>query len=310
MEKPLLPPPLVLIVGILAVSVSAVLIRFAQGDAPALVIAAGRTTIASLLLLPFCLGWRRDELRHMSRTDWRLALLAGALLGVHFASWISSLAFTTVASSTVLVTTAPLWVGIASPFLLKERVSRSLIAGIFLALVGSAIIALWDLGGGADNGSRPLLGNFLALVGAWMASIYLIIGRRLRAHLSLLTYATVVYGTAALFLLAAVGLSGYPLLGYEPRTLGLFLLMALGPQLLGHSSFNWALAFLPASYVAVTLVSEPIGSSLLAYFFFQEKPGIGTWIGGGLIILGLLVASIRTDQPQTGSHALNEQQHH
>lgn len=297
MKKHLLPPPLVLAVGILAVSVSAILIRFAQGDAPSLVIAAGRTTIASLLLLPFCLGWRRAELRRMSRTEWRLALLAGALLGVHFASWISSLAYTTVASSTVLVTTSPLWVGIASPFLLKEKLSRSLVAGIALALVGSAIIALWDVGGGSNGGSRPLLGNFLALVGAWMAAIYLIIGRRLRAHLSLLTYTTVVYGTAALFLLAAVILSGYPLIGYEPRTLALFLLMALGPQLLGHSSFNWALAFLPASYVAVTLVSEPIGSSLLAYLFFQEKPGTGVWIGGSLIILGLLVASLRPSRP-------------
>lgn len=297
MKKHLLPPPLVLAVGILAVSVSAILIRFAQGDAPSLVIAAGRTTIASLLLLPFCLGWRRAELRRMSRTEWRLALLAGALLGVHFASWISSLAYTTVASSTVLVTTSPLWVGIASPFLLKEKLSRSLVAGIALALVGSAIIALWDVGGGGNGGSRPLLGNFLALVGAWMAAIYLIIGRRLRAHLSLLTYTTVVYGTAALFLLAAVILSGYPLIGYEPRTLALFLLMALGPQLLGHSSFNWALAFLPASYVAVTLVSEPIGSSLLAYLFFQEKPGTGVWIGGSLIILGLLVASLRPSRP-------------
>lgn len=299
MKKHLLPPPLVLAVGILAVSVSAILIRFAQGDAPSLVIAAGRTTIASLLLLPFCLGWRRAELRRMSRTEWRLALLAGALLGVHFASWISSLAYTTVASSTVLVTTSPLWVGIASPFLLKEKLSRSLVAGIALALVGSAIIALWDVGGGSNGGSRPLLGNFLALVGAWMAAIYLIIGRRLRAHLSLLTYTTVVYGTAALFLLAAVILSGYPLIGYEPRTLALFLLMALGPQLLGHSSFNWALAFLPASYVAVTLVSEPIGSSLLAYLFFQEKPGTGVWIGGSLIILGLLVASLRRGAPIT-----------
>lgn len=299
MKKHLLPPPLVLVVGILAVSVSAILIRFAQGDAPSLVIAAGRTTIASLLLLPFCLGWRRAELQRMSRTEWRLALLAGALLGVHFASWISSLAYTTVASSTVLVTTSPLWVGIASPFLLKEKMSRSLIAGIALALAGSAIIALWDVSGGGGGGSRPLLGNFLALVGAWMAAIYLIIGRRLRAHLSLLTYTTVVYGTAALFLLAAVILSGYPLIGYEPRTLALFLLMALGPQLLGHSSFNWALAFLPASYVAVTLVSEPIGSSLLAYLFFQEKPGTGVWIGGSLIILGLLAASLRRDAPIT-----------
>lgn len=279
-------------VGILAVSISAVLIRFAQDDAPSLVIAASRMTIASLLLLPFCLQRRRAELRRMRRTDWLLALLAGALLGVHFASWISSLAFTTVASSTVLVTTSPLWVGMASPFLLHEHVPRPLKIGIGLALVGSAIIAFLDTGG-SHSGSQPLWGNFLALVGAWMAAVYFIIGRRLRVHVSLLTYTTVVYGTAALFLLLMTAVRGYSLLGYQPGTYLLFLLMALGPQLVGHSSFNWALGFLPASYVAITLVSEPIGSSLLAFLFFREVPGLGTWIGGGLIIAGILIASIR-----------------
>ena len=295
MKNPPLSPYLVLAVGILAVSISAILIRFAQGDAPSLVIATGRTTIASLLLLPFCLRLRREELRRLRRGDWLLVLLAGGVLGVHFASWISSLAFTTVASSTVLVTTSPLWVGMASPFLLQERVPRALKIGIGLALVGSAIIALLDKGGGS-SGSQPLWGNFLALVGAWMAAAYFIIGRRLRAHVSLLTYTTVVYGTAALFLLVMTALRGYPLLGYAPGTYVLFLLMALGPQLVGHSSFNWALGFLPASYVAITLVSEPIGSSLLAFFIFGEAPGWNTWVGGGLIIAGILVATIH---PQT-----------
>ncbi len=291
MNRPRIPPPLVLLIGVLAVSVSAVLIRFAQEETPSAVIAAGRTTIASLLLLPACLGRRRAELARMTRGDWALALLSGLFLGLHFASWISSLAYTTVASSTVLVTTSPLWVGLAAPFLLGERLGRRLKVGIGLALAGSVVIALWDVAGGPAPGQRPWLGNGLALIGAVTAAAYLLIGRRLRTHLSLLTYTTVVYGASALVLLLVVAAGGHRLLGYPPRIYLLLLLMALGPQLLGHSSFNWALGFLPASFVAVTIISEPIGASLLAFLILGEVPGAGTLVGGALILAGIVAAS-------------------
>lgn len=287
-------PVVVLCAGILAISTSAVLARFAQESAPSLVIAAGRTTFASLILLPFCLSRRRAELWRMSRQDWGLALLSGGVLGIHFASWIASLEYTTVATSTVLVSTVPLWVGLGAPFVLQEAMSRPLKLGIGLALIGSVIIAFWGTGQEATVGANPLLGNGLAVIGAVAAAIYFLIGRHLRQHLSLLSYATVVYGTSALFLLGMVAVQGESLGGYGWQTYGLLLLMALLPQLLGHSSFNWALGFLPASYVAVTVISEPIGATLLALFFFGEIPGVGTLIGGVLILAGIFVASQRS----------------
>jgi drug/metabolite transporter (DMT)-like permease len=293
-------------VGVLAVSISSILIRFAQGEAPSLTIAAGRTAFASLILLPLCLRWRRDELRLMTRGEWGLAFLSGAFLGLHFASWISSLAYTSVASSTVLVTTSPLWVGLASPFLLGERVPRPLRIGIALAMTGSLIIALWDAPATTTGTAQPWLGNGLALLGAVTAAAYLIIGRRLRAHLSLLTYTTVVYGTSALFLLAVMAAAGDTLLGFSPRIYALLLLMALGPQLLGHSSFNWALGFLPASYVAVTIISEPIGAGLLAFAILGEVPGPGTLLGGVLIIAGIVIASRRPRGKSDADGAANQ----
>jgi drug/metabolite transporter (DMT)-like permease len=279
----------VLFVGILATSVSAILIRLAQVETPSLVIAAWRLLLASLLLLPPCLLWRRAELARLDRADWRLALLAGLMLGLHFASWVTSLAFTSVASSTVLVTTTPLWVGLASPFFLQESLSRPLKIGILLAVSGSVIIGL----GSGGAGSRPILGNSLALVGAITGSAYFLIGRRLRPRLSLLSYTTVVYGAGALFLLTAVLLSRHSLFGYTPSAYLLFLLMAVFPQLLGHSSYNWALAYLPAAYVAVAIVSEPILAGLLALILFQEIPGLAVLIGGLFIFSGIVVSSRR-----------------
>ncbi|HSH01981.1 MAG TPA: DMT family transporter [Anaerolineae bacterium] len=291
-QGPNVPPMLVLSAGVIAIAFSAILIRFAQGEqAPSAVIAAGRLVTASLILLPMSLLWRRDELRRLEGADWRLAMVAGFFLSVHFVSWIASLGYTSVASSTVLVTTTPLWVGLASPFFLGEKVSKPLMLGILAAMVGSVIISLEALGEGS-MGSNPLLGNGLALLGAVSAAIYFMIGRRIRPRLSLLSYTTVVYGASALFLLLYLLMQGHSLFGYSVNTYIFIVLMALFPQLLGHSSFNWALGFLPAAYVIVPIVSEPIGSSFLAWIFFQEVP---TWpiIVGGVFILGGILLSGR-----------------
>lgn len=289
-KQPPAPPVVVLGFGVLAVSVSSILIRLAQNEAaPSLVIAAWRLTFAALILLPVCLLWRRDELAALGRAELVPAALSGLMLAAHFATWISSLNYTSIANSTVLVTTSPLWVALASPFVLKERVGRSARIGIGLALLGSVVIALGEGG----SGSRPLLGNALALLGALTAAAYLLIGRRLRATVSLLTYITVVYGIAAVVLLLAAGLR-HPLFGYPPVHYLLFLLMALFPQLLGHSSFNWALGYLSAAYVTVTIISEPIGAVILAMLIFQEWPTPLTVAGGALILAGILFAGRRT----------------
>ncbi len=286
-----MPPRLALLIGILAVSASSILIRYAQADqAPSLVIAAWRLVFASAILLPLALTRRRAELRRLSLTDYLLALFAGVMLAVHFAAWISSLEYTSIASSTVLVATSPLWVGLASPFLLREPLERGVKVGIALALIGSLIITLNEQGGG----TRPAWGNFLALVGAWSVSAYFIIGRQLRVQVSLLTYTTLVYSMAALTLVGAALLTGRPLLGHTPTAYLLFLLMALIPQLLGHSSFNYALGYLPAAYVMVATVSEPMGASLLALLLLGEVPSWLTLVGGGFILGGVIIAGRRS----------------
>lgn len=264
------------------------MIRFAQEDAPSLVIAAGRLSLATLLLLPWA-AQRTGELRRLGLDRGRLVLLSGFMLGLHFAAYISAVRYTSIAAATVLATSTPVWVGLASPIILREPLHRAQRIGILLAVGGSVLIGLGATGGG----SRPLLGNLLALSSALTGAVYFLIGRQLRPHFSLRSYTTIVYGCAALTLLLFAWLGGYSLLGYEPRTYFLFLLMALFPQLLGHSSYNYALAFLPAVYVSVAVISEPVGASILGLLIFGEVPGILTIAGGALILVGVFRTSQR-----------------
>jgi drug/metabolite transporter (DMT)-like permease len=302
--RPPVSPVLVLFIGVLATSASAILIRFAQEEAPSLAIAGWRLIFSSLILLPFSLKSRQPELKAMGKGEWRLALFAGAMLGVHFASWITSLAYTSVTNSVVLVTTTPLWVGLASPLILREGLTRFLKIGIVLALAGSLLVGLGDslavvdgrlelsLDGGTA-GSQAMLGNGLALVGAWSGAAYFLTGRLLRPRLSLLSYTTIVYGTAAIFLVGAALLTGTSLIGYSVLAYFLFLLMAIFPQLLGHSSYNYALGYLSAAYVSVAIISEPIGATILAFLIFQEVPGPIVLVGAAFIFGGIIVSSIR-----------------
>lgn len=285
-----------LLAGIMAVSTAAIFIRFAQQEgAPSIVIAAARLTIASLVLAPFALTRYQTDLRRLHGREWVLALLSGLFLALHFATWISSLEFTTVASSVVLVSTTPLWVAILAPLVLHERLGVVAGIGIILALAGGAIVGLSDACSWQSGvltcpsfqsffDGKAFLGDFLALVGAWMATGYMLVGRKVRSKMELIPYVFIVYGMAAAVLIVIM-------LGFKENPVGLpplaylwFVLLALVPQLFGHSTFNWALKYLPASFVSVTLLGEPVGSSILAYFIFQEQPG---WmkIGGAILIL-------------------------
>lgn len=302
-DQPRFPPVLVLFFGVLGISSGSILVRLAQGQAvPSLVIAAWRLTIASAILLPLAGTQRRQELQQLRARDWGLAVLSGFMLALHFASWITSLAYTSVASSTVLVTTSPLWVGLAAPFLLGERLSRPLKIGILLAMMGSILIGIADVVA-VTNGRfqfsltqftdqpNPLLGNGLALIGAIAASFYLIIGRRLRLSMSLLSYTAVVYGTAALFLISFALVGGHTLFGYPSIAYLVMFLMALFPQLIGHTSYNWALGYLSAAYVSVAVIAEPIGATVLALFIFHEVPNWLTIGGSVLLLSGIVYAS-------------------
>jgi len=284
-------------------SASAILIRLARSaSAPALIIAAYRLSFASLLLLPYALIRHRADLVRLGRRDWLAALTSGAFLGLHFATWISSLDYTTIAASVVLVTTAPLWVALAARLFLGEQLGRPVVIGLMLALTGGVIIA--TDGSGCLAGSacdRPLLGDLLALAGAIAYSGYLLLGRRLRASLSLAPYVFVVYTTSAVILLATALLSGLSLTGqprpYSIAALVWIALLAIGPQLIGHSSINYALRYLPPTFIAIVTLGEPIGSSALAFVVLHELPAVATWIGGALILIGIVIAGRRSNAP-------------
>jgi drug/metabolite transporter (DMT)-like permease len=294
-------PLLVVLLGILAVSTASIFIRQAQQEAPSLVIAAYRLGLAALVLAPFAYG-KRKEILGFSKKQWLLALGAGGILALHFASWITSLEYTSIASSVVLVTTTPLWVALFSPLFLKERLGRMAMFGLAVALLGGTVVGMSQACSLSTTGlecsgfqgfwsGKAALGNFLALVGAWMAAGYMMIGRRLRPGLSLVSYVFVVYGVAGLVLLGLVGLAGLPLTGYAPMTTLWFIALAVIPQLVGHSSLNWALRYLPASFVSVSLLGEPIGSVILAFIFLSESPTALELAGGVLILFGIFLAT-------------------
>jgi len=296
-------PVVVLTAGILAVSTASIFIRYAQREAPSLVIAAYRLTIAAAILSVPLWVRHREELRGLSRREGALALVSGAFLAVHFATWISSLAYTTVASSVVLVTTTPLWVGLLSPVVLGEQLTIPIVAGMAATVIGGSLIGMGDACHGlvcnwhAAFAGGALWGDFLALAGAWAAAGYFLIGRRLRAKTSLIVYIGLTYSMAAIVLDGLLAFSGQPVLGYRPQTYLWFLLLALVPQLIGHTSFNWALRYLSAAFVAITLLGEPVGSTALAYIFLHEVPSSLTLIGAILILGGIAAASLHERKP-------------
>ena len=282
-------PYLVLALGVLAVSSSSFLITFALQDGmPAVAIAALRLTMAAVVLAPVALARSRDELRRLAPRDLALAMVSGVFLAFHFAFWISSLDYTSVMSSIVLVSTNPLFVALASVVLLRESLRRGTIAGIAVAAIGGALVGLTDLGH-ASVGS--LQGDALALGGAVMVSGYLLIGRRLRGRLSLMAYISLVYSTAAVVLLATAWAMGIRLLGYSPAAYGLVILLAAGPQLIGHSSYNWALKYLSATFITVTILAEPIGATVFAIPILGQVPEPIKLVGGALILIGIYLAA-------------------
>lgn len=284
----------VLVMGVIAVSFSAILIRLAE--APPLVIAAGRMAIASLVIVPAA-WWRSSgELRAITSRDRLLAALSGVFLAVHFGLWIASLSYTSVASSVVLVTASPVFVAIASYFIFGERLNRRVIGGIVICLVGAAIVGFGNWQVGPDS----LLGSGLALSGAVAVAGYILIGRRLRQRIGVLSYASLSYGTAAVLLVLAALAFGYSFTGYSGTTYLMLLLLALVPQLLGHTALNWSLRIVSATLVTVAVLGEPVVATVLAYFILDEVPALSE-IGGGVLILSGIFIAFRRGGIQPGS---------
>jgi drug/metabolite transporter (DMT)-like permease len=273
-------------VGIIAISTASIFIKLC--DAPALIIATYRMTLASLMLMPFACykktwrGWKRNELGWL--------FFSGLFLSLHFAFWIASLKYTSVASSVVLVTTHPIFVGVGGWLFLKERLGSDLIFGIALSVLGSGLVSYGDM----SLSKEAWMGDGFALLGAMAASGYLLVGRKMRKDQDLLSYILPVYSTAGLILILFALIFQKSFGGYSSSTYLYLFLLALIPQLIGHTTFNWALKYLPASVVAVAILGEPIGSTMLAYFILSE--GLTLWkiVGGISIFCGILIVLKKT----------------
>ena len=272
---------LVLTGGVLAISGAAILVRLAEAAPP--VIAFYRMAFSTLLLAPA--AWL--ELRHSSlnRRQVGLMAVAGVFLALHFLLWMTSLEYTSVTSSVVLVTTQPLFVCILSALILKEIPPRQIWYGLVLAIGGSMVIAF----GQGIGGESRFLGNMMALGGAVMAACYFLVGRVVRRDVSLATYSAVVYGFSSVVLLFFVLIQGLPLAGYPASTWWSLFFLALFPTVIGHTALNWALKYLPTAVVSVSILGEPFGASVLAYFILKEIPTWGEMAGGFLILAGIFL---------------------
>jgi drug/metabolite transporter (DMT)-like permease len=294
--------PLVLTLALIGVSFSGPLVRLSHANA--LAIAAWRlgfslVVIAAALLITG--EWRQWS--RVTRRELAIALGAGGMLALHFWSWNSSIALTSVAASVVLVNTQPVVVALLSVLWLAERPTGRQWFGIAIAMVGALIVALPDFSAG-DASAHPqaLLGDLLALFGAVAASIYFVAGRKLRATLDLWPYVGLVYGSCFVVLLILAALAHAPIAPQPPRELAIFAALALGPMLLGHTGLNWALKHSPAYVVNLTLLGEPVGATIIAMMLpgIREVPGIATLAGGVVVLAGILLTA-RGPEPVVAS---------
>ncbi|MBY0085551.1 DMT family transporter [Brevibacillus brevis] len=301
LEKPLFPPYLALLIGVIAISSSAIFVKLS--DAPAPIIATYRLIFSVLLTIPF-LFWNRGalaEIGAMSKKVWLLCILSGTFLASHFLLWFESLNYTSVASSTVLVTLQPLFAFIGGYFFFGEKVRFLALSGGLLAIAGSFVIGWGDF----QVGGMALWGDFLALMGAVTVTGYWLVGQYVRQHMSSFAYTLVVYTATSVILVAYDLALGYSLIGYPAADWGWFFCLALFPTLLGHSIFNWIIKWLNTTTISMGILGEPIGTAILAYFILGEVVTPPQWIGGLIIIAGIYVF-IRFNQPAKGVSS-NEQ---
>jgi drug/metabolite transporter (DMT)-like permease len=277
---------LLLTMGVVAVSFSAVFIR--EAHATGLVIAFYRNAFSAAAVLPLAFALRRDEWRRLTRAQVGIALLSGAILALHFAMWIPSVKLTSVAASVTLVTASPIFVAAGARVFFGEGVDRLTMVGIVVGLLGVAVIS----GGDLSVSGRAVLGDLLALGGAVGAAAYFLIGRHLRQDVSLLGYVGIVYPTCALVLFPIAVASGGPMTGFDATTWWMFVLMALVPQGLGHTTFNYLLKEMDATIVSVSILGEPVGSTLLALLILGQVPPRSAVVGGVIVLVGLYIALV------------------
>jgi drug/metabolite transporter (DMT)-like permease len=285
-------PYVILFVGVLSVSFAVVFIRLA--DAPPLVIATYRLTIASIILIPVASVRLKKTFIKVSKREIFLVMLSSVFLAIHFWLWITSLSYTSIASSVILVTSHPAFVAIISFFLWRERLNKLTIGGIVFAMAGVVVINY----SGVTYGSQATSGNLLALLAGFSAGAYLIIGGQLKKSIDLLSYLAIIYTCAAVMLLIATIVRGHSLFGYSPDTYIMLVLLAIIPQLIGHSCLNLAVRLIPVTFVSVAILGEPVGAIILGYFILDETPTVNEILGSLFILGGIFIVMRRNQRIQ------------
>ncbi|MBS4208573.1 DMT family transporter [Bacillus sp. FJAT-50079] len=271
-------PYIVLMIGVIAVSTSAIFVKLSSADAG--VVAFYRLLFSVIIMVPLFFPKYVHELAAIRKRDWLFSVIAGVFLALHFILWFESLNYTSVASSTVLVTLQPMFAFVGTFLFFKEKFSIKAVGCALAAIIGSVIISWGDF---RISGSA-LIGDLLALVACALITAYLLFGQEVRQRLSLVTYTFVVYLISTIVLFIYVLLSGSSFYPYPPMDWMYFLLLAIVPTLLGHTLFNWTIKWLSTSTISMAILFEPVGAAILAYYILAEKI-VWTQITGGLIVI-------------------------
>lgn len=291
MRVPPFNPYFVIIIGAIAVSTSAVFVKLAD-QAPAGITAAYRLLFAVLIMLPIVLTKYRHEFRLIGKKDWILSIISGVFLALHFILWFESLNYTSVASSTVLVTMQPVFAFIGTYLLFQERFSYAAIISMVITLIGGFIISWGDF----QVSGMALFGDILALLGAITVTIYFLLGQTARKRLSLITYTFIVYGVGAVTLVLYNLIVQNSFVSYPADHWWVFIGLAIIPTFFGHTLFNWALKWISSASVSMATMFEPIGATILAYFILGESITWSQFLGGAIVLFGLYLFILSTSR--------------
>ncbi|MEC0370495.1 DMT family transporter [Paenibacillus chibensis] len=281
-KKASFPTAIPLFIGIIAVSFSSIFVKWAS--APASIQGMYRLLFTVLLMLPF-IGPYWSELKSLSFKKASMLFTSGFFLALHFLLWMGSLKLTTVSSSTIILALEPVFIVFGAFILYKERTSRVSMLGMGVAIVGAVLIGWGDIGVSRDN----LIGDMLSVFGTLAVSVHMLIGQKMVTQVSSFIYSFVVFVSAVVVFAVYNLFTATPFIGYPGKDWLMFLLLAVVPTVFGHLLFNWLLQYVSATTISMSILGEPVGSSLLAFLLLGEQM---TWfqiIGGLLAISGLVV---------------------
>lgn len=283
MNKPTIHPYIPIAIGVLTVGLSAMFVKMATADAG--VIAFYRMFFSAVIMLPLFLISYRSELKSLTKREWLFTASSGIFLAVHFILWFESLNYTSVASSTVLVTLQPIFALAGTALFFKEIITGKMLTAVLIALTGSFIISWGDF----QVSGAALFGDILALLACAFVTAYLLIGQNVRKRISLVTYTFLVYSVSSVALFFYVLIIQEPFFGYPTSDWGWFLALAILPNLLGHTLFNWAVKWVSTNVVSIAVLFEPVLASIAAFFVLHEKITSLQLRGAIVVLIGVLL---------------------